>query len=167
MIDPAYVQAMARYNAWQNRSLFGAGDGLDDAARNADGGAFFGSIHATLRHILWGDRIWLGRFTDGSRPDWNFRGPDAAFADWAGLREARRETDAAIDAWANALDPAWLQGDLTWVSGIDKEARTKPKWLCVVHMFNHQTHHRGQVHALLTRAGAKPDASDLAVMPEG
>jgi len=68
MIDVGYVQCMARYNGWQNRSLYGAADTLSDAERRRERGAFFGSIHKTLSHLLWADRIWLSRFTDGRRP---------------------------------------------------------------------------------------------------
>ena len=62
MITPAHVATMARYNAWQNRSLYTAADGLTDEARKQDRGAFFKSIHGTLCHLLFGDQIWLHRF---------------------------------------------------------------------------------------------------------
>ena len=63
MIDPAYVQRMARYNRWQNANLYGVADTLSDEERRRERGAFFGSIHKTLSHLLWGDRIWMSRFT--------------------------------------------------------------------------------------------------------
>ena len=71
MIDPAYVQRMARYNRWQNANLYGVADTLSDEERRRERGAFFGSIHKTLSHLLWGDRIWMSRFT----PRWRSRRP--------------------------------------------------------------------------------------------
>ena len=68
MIDRAYVQRMARYNRWQNENLYGVADRLPDEERRRERGAWFGSIHKTLSHILWGDRSWMGRFTDLPRP---------------------------------------------------------------------------------------------------
>jgi uncharacterized damage-inducible protein DinB len=73
MIDAAYVQRMARYNRWQNENLYGAADALSDAERQRTRGAFFGSIHATLNHLLWGDRIWMSRLAGTPRPEGVFR----------------------------------------------------------------------------------------------
>lgn len=81
--------------------------------------------------------------------------------DWDELRKKRFLFDHTIVDWADAVDNGFLQTDLTWVSGALKKEVTKPVSLLVVHMFNHQTHHRGQVHAMLTAAGAKPDDTDL------
>jgi uncharacterized damage-inducible protein DinB len=72
---------------------------------------------------------------------------------------------AQILAWAHAVDAAWFDGDLTWFSGGLGRDVTKPKQLLVLQLFNHQTHHRGQIHAMLTAAGAKPDDTDIAIMP--
>ena len=69
MIDPAYVQRMARYNRWQNANLYGVADTLPDEERRRERGAFFGSIHKTLSHLLWGDQVWMSRFTDVQRPE--------------------------------------------------------------------------------------------------
>ena len=68
MIDRAYVQRMARYNRWQNENLYGVADGLSEAERQRERGAFFGTIHKTLSHLLWGDQIWMSRFTDLPQP---------------------------------------------------------------------------------------------------
>ena len=68
MIDRAYVQRMARYNRWQNENLYGVADRLSAEERRRERGAFFGSIHKTLSHLLWGDRIWMSRFTDVPKP---------------------------------------------------------------------------------------------------
>ena len=68
MITTDYVETMSRYATWQNESVFGAVDSLDEAARREDRGAFFGSIHATLNHLMWGDQIWMSRFADTPSP---------------------------------------------------------------------------------------------------
>jgi uncharacterized damage-inducible protein DinB len=69
--------------------------------------------------------------------------------------------DGAILAWSDRLDPAWLDGDLAWFSEALGREMARPRWLLVTHMFNHQTHHRGQVHCMLTQAGAMPGVTDL------
>ena len=68
MIRAEYARTMAAYNKWQNDSLYGAADTMDDGARKLDRGAFFGSIHGTLNHILWGDRMWMSRFAGSAKP---------------------------------------------------------------------------------------------------
>ncbi|AZQ69711.1 damage-inducible protein DinB [Silicimonas algicola] len=158
---------MARYNRWQNRSLYGAAEGLSDAARREDRGAFFGSIHGTLSHLLWGDTTWMSRFDGWEKPDVPHTDSPRWIADWADLAARRAEADGRILDWAEGLDAERLAGDLTWYSGISKSEMKRPMALCVVHFFNHQTHHRGQVHAMLTAAGARPDDTDLFIMPDG
>ena len=169
MIDPAYVQRMARYNRWQNANLYGVADTLSDAERRRERGAFFGSVHATLSHLLWGDQIWMSRFVDGPpppRPDGSSAGWVALHPDWSELKRTRVAFDETIIGWADGLDARWLTGDLTYYSVGGKRDITGPKWLLVTHMFNHQTHHRGQVHCLLTQAGGKPRDTDLPLMGE-
>lgn len=165
MITPAYVQAMARYNSWQNGSLYHAASGLTDAARKAGRGAFFGSIHGTLCHLLWGDEIWMHRFAGTEMPNAGIQGSPDMVEEWEALVLRRKAFDQTILEWAGGVDPAWLTGDMTWFSGAMGREVTRPIGLLVAHMFNHQTHHRGQVHAMLTAAGAKPEATDLPFMP--
>ena len=166
MITPDYVQLMARYSAWQNGSILNAADKLDDAARIQDRGAFFGSISATLNHLLWGDAMWLARFTRTELPGGSI--PESiGFTDsWSEYTRERREADARINAWAGSVDQAALSGDLSWYSGAAKADIVKPMAVLVTHFFNHGTHHRGQVHAMLTAAGAKPDDTDIPFMPD-
>jgi uncharacterized damage-inducible protein DinB len=169
MITVAYVQTMARYNAWMNDKIYAACERLDDAERNADRGAFFGSVHATLNHLLWGDRAWLGRFTKGMPNAKAY--PQTAmgsilFADWSELKAARFALDADIVEWAAGLRQDWLDGDFSWYSGVKKATLTKPVGVVVAHLFNHQTHHRGQVTTLLAQRGVDPGDTDLALMPE-
>jgi uncharacterized damage-inducible protein DinB len=161
VITPGYLRAMAAYNAEMNRRLIRAADTLDDATRRADGGAFFGSIHATLCHLLWADRIWMHRFAGWERPPGGIRESVALVAEWADYLGERAVTDSALAAWAGALTDVDLAGDLTWFSGATGREMRRPRWLLIAHMFNHQTHHRGQAHALLTRAGAKVEDTDL------
>jgi uncharacterized damage-inducible protein DinB len=83
------------------------------------------------------------------------------FDSWEELERERWAFDQVIIDWAEKLDPAWLEGDLSWYSGAIQREVTKPKALLVVNMFNHQTHHRGQVHCMLTQAGVRPGDTDL------
>ena len=166
MISASHARLMARYNQWQNRSLYGAAATLSEADRTADRGAFFRSIHGTLGHILWADRVWMSRFDGWSRPDTPQSQSGAMIADFATLRQARESDDARIIAWADGLADGDVRGPLTFYSGAYKSDVSMPYWMCITHFFNHQTHHRGQVHALLTAAGAKPEDTDLFLMPE-
>lgn len=167
MIDTDYVRTMAEYGAWQNRSLLEAADTLDAAERDRSRGAFFGSIAGTLNHLLWGDRIWLHRFAETAAPRVaSIPESIAETISWSEYREQRTAMDAAILSWASTLEPAWLDGELSWFSGAANRQITKSRSLLVVHFFNHGIHHRGQVHAMLTAAGASPDDTDLPVMPE-
>lgn len=166
MIDGAFVRLMARYNHWQNENLYGAADGLSDAERRRDRGAFFRSIHETFNHLLWADRMWMSRFSDGERPPGSIKESVSLYSDWDALKEQRRRTDVAIITWADGIDDAALAGDLTWYSGAVQRDITRTRWKLIVHFFNHQTHHRGQIHAMLTQAGAKPGDTDLPLMSE-
>jgi len=164
VITPDYVRVMARYNAWQNASLFGAADQINEDARRQDRGAFFGSIQGTLAHLLWGDTIWMSRFDGWDAPAAGIPDSPAFIDDWVALKAARDLADGRILDWAGRVSGADLTGDLAWYSGAMKRDVTKPRALCIIHMFNHQTHHRGQVHAMLTAAGARPDDTDLPFM---
>ncbi|MDA0231485.1 MAG: DinB family protein [Proteobacteria bacterium] len=168
MISTAYVQTMAAYNRWQNGSLYAAAATLSDAERKLPRGAFFGSIHGTLNHIVWGDRMWLSRFTPAPPPPAvsSMAETPNMHPAWDDLVAARNALDDDIDAWALRLDATWLEGELNWTSAALKREFTKPLWQLVTHMFNHQTHHRGQAHAMLTAAGARPDDTDIPFMPE-
>jgi uncharacterized damage-inducible protein DinB len=156
---------MARYNRWQNQSVYAAAGGLTDAQRKTDERAFFKSIHATLNHLLWADQLWMSRFTDLPRPT----APDIAssvaiYERWEDLERERISFDETIIAWAEALDTAWLESDLTFFSGAAQREITLPAWLAVTHLFNHQTHHRAQAGTLLTRLGCKLDDTDIPLM---
>jgi uncharacterized damage-inducible protein DinB len=166
MIDPAYVRRMARYNRWQNANLYGVADTLSDEERRRERGAFFGSIHKTLSHLLWADQVWMSRFADVPKPQGGIPESVSMYPDWDDLKQRRVAFDDTIATWADRLDASWLTDDLTYYSGGVGRNITAPKWALVTHMFNHQTHHRGQVHCMLTQAGGKPHATDLPALPE-
>ena len=165
MIDSSYVQRLARYNRWQNENLYGVADALSDAERRRERGAFFGSIHGTLSHLLWADGIWMSRFAGTPRPAGGIPESVSLYSDWGELKRERAAFDGVIVDWADKLDDDTVAGDLTWFSGAIKAEVSRPKWLLLTHMFNHQTHHRGQVHCMLTQAGGKPGDTDLFIMP--
>lgn len=164
MITPEYARVMARYNRWQNRSIYGAADTLTNAERHLDRGAFFGSIHGTLSHLLWGDTIWMSRFDGWEPPNMGIPGSASFTMDWAEMSSARVAADQKIIDWADRLTADDLTGYLSWFSGAVNREVTKRRTLLIMQLFNHQTHHRGQVHAMLTAAGARPDDTDLPFM---
>lgn len=161
MVTPQWARLMAAYNAEMNQRLYSAADGLTEAQRREDRGAFFGSIHATLSHLVWGDSTWMSRFAGWPAPGGGIKGSTALYADWAAMRAARADLDARIVAWAAALDADWLSGALVWHSGATGREMSRPRWVLLTHFFNHQTHHRGQAHALVTGFGAATGDTDL------
>jgi uncharacterized damage-inducible protein DinB len=161
MITPDWVRLMAAYNAEMNRRLYAAADRLTPDQRTEDRGAFFGSVQGTLSHLLWGDRFWMHRFDGWEKPPGGIAASPTLYADWEALKRERAETDAGIEGWASRVDPAWLAGCLSWFSAAMGRDITRPNAILVTHVFNHQTHHRGQVHALLTGFGEKTGDTDL------
>lgn len=167
MIDPAYCVMMARYNTWQNRNLREAMAQLDEGELTRDRGAFFGSILGTANHLLWADRMWMSRFTDRvEAPGVGIPESPALTPTSAVWGAERFRLDGQIELWAEGLHRVDLAGPLKWFSGALGRQTSKPMALTVVHMFNHQTHHRGQIHAMLTHAGVRPADTDLFIMPE-
>jgi uncharacterized damage-inducible protein DinB len=164
MIDKAYMQKMAAYNRWQNENLYDAADNLSDEERKKARGAFWSSIHGTLNHLLWADHAWMSRFAGTPKVTVSIKQSTELYPDWGELKRARLEFDRIISDWARRIDPAWIEGDLTYYSGAVQRELSLPKWILVTHMFNHQTHHRGQVHAMLTQAGVKPGDTDIPFM---
>ena len=166
MIDDRYCRMMARYNAWQNRQLT---DNLQDvhlSELTRDRGAFFGSILGTLNHLLWGDLIWMSRFDGGAAPEGGIKESPSRHPTLASWSAERFRTDGRIRHWAETVNNIDLAGELTWYSGAAGREVSRPLAMLVVHFFNHQTHHRGQVHAMVTAAGLTAPVSDLFLMPE-
>lgn len=163
MFEGNYPQLMASYNAVLNEKVYGAASRLTDEERKADRGAFFKSIHDTLDHIVWGDTVWLARLS--GEPIVTGPAGTRLHESWDALREARTALDARIITWASTLDDAWLRTPMTWTSKLYGFTQTHPRWVQVTQMFNHQTHHRGQVTTLLTQAGIDVGVTDLPMIP--
>lgn len=166
MISADHVRLMARYNAWQNRSLYREADALGEAARRQERGAFFGSVHGTLSHLMWGDQMWMHRFDGMPKPQGGIKDSPALYADWAALKLARASFDDAICAWAERVHATWLANSTRWFSGAMGRDLTRPNWQLVTHFFNHQTHYWGQIHAMITAVGGRPDDTDLIFMED-
>lgn len=159
----AHAQVMAQYNQWMNAQLYAAAARLDDAVRREPQGLFFGSIHGTLNHLLLVDRLWLARFSGSEYPAAGL--DEELCADFAGLEAARYAEDALILRWAGTLRDAALPERLHYYSLSQGAARSVDFARVVVHFFNHQTHHRGQVTAVLSRLGQDYGTTDLIFMP--
>jgi uncharacterized damage-inducible protein DinB len=161
MVNPPFVATMAAYNAEMNRRLYAAAARLTDDARRLPRGAFWGAIHETLCHILWADLMWMSRFDGWEKPAVAMADSTALIADFDELRRTRVDTDEKIFAWASRVSDAWLREDAVWYSGVLQRELRMPRGLLVTHFFNHQTHHRGQAHAMITAAGEKTGDTDL------
>jgi len=149
----------AGYNAWANRRLYEAAAGLSDADYRADQGAFFKSMHGTLNHLLATDRIWMKRFTgEGEAPD----RLDAIVHERLGeLRAARESEDRRIVAYIDGLDEARLAGVIRYRRVSSPEEFVQKLTPALDHWFNHQTHHRGHAHMILTTLGKTAPELDL------
>ena len=147
----AHFQLFARYNAWANSRLYAAAAALTDAQYRADRGAFFKSVHGTLNHLLATDRIWFQRITGnaatGPVPD---RLDAILCDDLTALHAARVAEDARITACVDTLDAAALAASISYTRVSSPEPVTQQLGAALAHVFNHQTHHRGQAHAVLT-----------------
>lgn len=164
MIDAKYCQLMAEYNEWMNGKVYGACASLSEATLREDCGAFFKSIYLTLNHIAYADLAFLSRFT-GQPPDVPPL-DEELFGGFAQLRTERRHLDHRLLVWSATLTPDWLALPLTYVSKVDGQARTVPRWVLVAHLFNHQTHHRGQVTTLLSQRGLDVGSTDIPFMSQ-
>jgi uncharacterized damage-inducible protein DinB len=154
----AHWQLMAAYNSAANHRLYAACSLLDDTARRKDRGAFFRSIHGTLNHLMIGDLIWMARF-DGNQAQ--STGLDAElYARFEALARARQVLDRRIEAFFARLDDASLSREISYINNEGRRF-TDPLSLLLPHFFNHQTHHRGQIHTLLTQARVDAPVFDL------
>jgi len=163
MISREYCQLLARYNHWMNERLYALLADVPDVERKRDRGAFFGSMHRTLNHLLWGDRMWLSRFIDKPCTAPAF-GADM-YDDFAELCRERDATDGDIAGWARQVTSEWLASTLTYTSKVDGRTREIPAAVATIHMFNHATHHRGQLTTLIRQAGLDPGVTDLPWLP--
>jgi len=157
---------MAQYNQWQNNGLRSVIKVMEDDALRLDRGAFFNSIFETLNHLLWGDMLWMSRFDGGDGPSVDAKDHTRLTSNISEWDRQRFLTDGRIVEWAKGVKSIDLSGDLTWYSGMAKKEMSEPKALCITHFFNHQTHHRGQIHAMVTAAGHTLPDTDLAFMSD-
>ncbi len=154
-----HFQMFAAYNRWANARVYEAAATLGDEELNRDTGAFFGSLIGTLNHVLVADRIWLKRFTgEGSAPS----SLDAILhPDLIGLTGARMAEDRRIVEWIGSLSAKQLSGRFTYLTVSDMRTISQRLAPALAHFFNHQTHHRGQAHTILTALGQPSVQLDL------
>jgi uncharacterized damage-inducible protein DinB len=157
-----YYQTMAEYNHWMNQKLYAICAEIPDTKRKENLGAFFQSIHGTLNHLLFGDRAWMSRFT---QQPFSAKIGQELYANFDELRGQRELTDQQILAWSKTLTSEWLAQPFEYTSSVDGKTRILPTWVLVTHMFNHQTHHRGQLTTLLNQLGYDPGVTDLPWLP--
>jgi uncharacterized damage-inducible protein DinB len=163
MLDAEFARTLAHYNRWMNQRIFALCAEIPDGERRRDRGAFFGSIHRTLDHLVYADLAFLSRFT-GDPPEVPPLGVEL-YADFEVLRAVRERLDARLVAWAESLSEEWLASPHTYTSNVDRKTRTLPSWILVAHLFNHQAHHRGQLTTLLSQQGLDYGSTDLPFMP--
>jgi uncharacterized damage-inducible protein DinB len=154
-----HFQRMAAYNQWANAQLYDAVGKLPATELDAPRSGFFPSLLKTLNHILVGDTIWMGRL-DGAGSPGVTRLDQILHAEFAALRQARSATDDRIVAFVGHIDPAWLEADLHYRTTTGAPMTTQVNQV-LTHVFNHQTHHRGQVHAMLSSTEVAPPSLDL------
>lgn len=154
-----HFQMFANYNRWANGRVYDACGDLSDEEYRADKGAFFGSAHHTLNHLLVADRIWMKRITgSGEAPN---ALDTVLFEDFEALRQARITEDRRLIDFAEQLDDEQLARPFTYRPVSNPVPITQSLAPVLTHVFNHQTHHRGQVHAILTTLGKPSLVLDL------
>lgn len=149
----------AHYNQWVNQRLYNACEQLSAEAYHQPRQAFFGSIHGTLNHILVGDRIWLARIERQPAPALKL--DDQPFDDLPSLKTARIAEDDRIVMLTEGYDDDDIDASITYRTVTNPQQMTTPLHLCWLHLFNHQTHHRGQIHDMLTQTDVAPPSLDL------
>ena len=163
-MQPKQVKLLASYNRWMNERLYAVCSDIPDTERKQDRGAFFRSIHGTLNHLLLADRIWLGRFEN---EPFQVDGLDSElYADFSELRSERALTDQRIEHWAAGITEEDLSGKLHYTGVTNPAPQALEMWIAVTHFFNHQTHHRGQLTALLSQCGREYGVTDLILLPD-
>lgn len=148
-----HYSMFAHYNKWANQRLYAAAAAIPDADYRANKGAFFGSLHGTLNHILVGDRIWMNRFTEtGPAPT---KLDEILYDDLPDLTAARDDEDRRIIDYIDGLTDEDILAPFTYRTIVSPREITQPLAPALAHFFNHQTHHRGQAHAVVTSLAGK------------
>ena len=155
-----HFNILAGYNAWANEQLYSCVGQIDSDAYRKDCGSFFGSIEATLNHLLVTDKIWRHRLN--ALPETGYRLDQILFdRDFPGLEVARKAEDEKIVDFILGLSETDLAGTVSYRRASTPELKQQIIWSALAHWFNHQTHHRGQVHAMLSRVSGKAPELDL------
>lgn len=154
---------LSQYNSWMNEKIYHACNQLSEQQRKQNCEAFFGSIHGTLDHIIYADTAWLERLRDNQFTPRDIT--KGMFDSWQELTKQRFVLDKEILNWTHQLDGKTLNSTFTYKSNVDKKTRSAPYWCSALHMFNHQTHHRGQLTTLLTQRSIDIGDTDIAAMP--
>jgi uncharacterized damage-inducible protein DinB len=153
----AHFRRMAAYNRWANARLYAAVGKLSPEEFAAPRSGFFPSLLKTLNHILVGDTVWMGRLEDTGS---GIKSLDQILhAEFGALQAARGAMDERIVAYVEAVAPARLEEDLVYRTVAGDPMRTNVAQV-LAHFFNHQTHHRGQAHAMLSSTAVAPPALD-------
>lgn len=154
-----HFEMFAAYNRWANAAIYDAAAELGDDERSRNLGAFFGSVTGTLNHMLVADRIWMKRFTgEGDAPGALDAVLDIRLPRLRALREAE---DKRIADWIGGLSDKALAGRFTYMTVTDMRTVSQRLAPALAHFFNHQTHHRGQLHMMLTVLGGPSLPLDL------
>jgi uncharacterized damage-inducible protein DinB len=161
----AHFEMMAAYNDWANRRLYDAAANLSDEDYRSDCGVFFKSLHGTFNHLYVADVIWLSRFRGDPNPPWSL--DSIAHDKFEGLKARRIALDHDIMGFVGSLTEARLAADITYRTVTDAKNVTQSLAPALAHFFNHQTHHRGQCHAILTRLTGAAPALDLLYYQRG
>ena len=153
-----HFRMLAKYNRIANEHLYEACGKLEDGEYRKMRAGSFGSIHALLNHILLGDRIWMARFRGEGKvtPPLN----SELYSGFGDLSAARRAEDKQIIAFFDGLGAAFLEREISYTNSLGMAYVEKPA-VAVTHMFNHQTHHRGQIHVMLSQTSVAPPSLDM------
>ena len=165
---------MARYNRWMNGRLYDACGTLSENERKRQRGAFFGSLHHTLTHLVLADKMWLHRFATQATAFAALSASELALPegadyssdlhpDWHDLLQTRQSLDVTIESWLAHMHSDFLVSTMRYANTKGVQ-RAHPAWQAMTHFFNHQTHHRGQVTTLLMQAGVHPGVTDLVAL---
>lgn len=158
-----YAIAMARYNRWMNGKIYDAAATLSDEQRKANRGAYFKSVHGTLNHLLLGDQAWMqrmhGQAVTMTSPSQELH------EDFNALRAAREVMDQTLMDWAVHLESVEASRSFSFFSVVYQKQITMPYVAAVMQIFNHQTHHRGQITTLLSQLGVDVGITDIPLMP--
>ena len=154
-----HFKMMAAYNTWAHDRVYTVSEQLDPEDFSRDTGAFFRSMQGTLNHLLVADRIWMRRFT-GEGPN-HTRLDDVPFPEFEALRGERIALDRRIGEWIDGADADSLTGTFTYTPVSASKPVTQKLTPALTHLFNHQTHHRGHAHMILSVLGKDPPPLDL------